>query len=305
MTLCLGNCVSRFHSKFEDSIGRWSTLSRKARNGMVFHFITLYQVVDKAQNGPFTAYQQQQASLLLEGRDLAPRKAFLMDFDQYLLSLKPQSSQFVVMGDFNEVVGRTLSGFATLTGRYQLVDIIGHFHLLKNEVATYARGSERLDYIFCSASLLPAVAKCGAEPFNQHIFSVYRALFVDWHKDILFGSKCSPIQSSTQRRLQAKSRPAQAKYIKELHSYCTDHNVFKHLQILHDNPSPSLAKSIDRDITRGMKTAESRCRNPGQDPWSPALLFSPRFEHGLNRVGKPIQAGKIVSEICYSHRYPR
>jgi hypothetical protein len=142
MTLCMGNCVSRFHSKFEDTLGRWSTLSLNARNGIVIHFITLYQVVEKAQNGPFTAYQQQRASLLLEGRDLAPRKAFLTDFDHYLLSLKPQSSQFVVIGDFNEVVGRTLSGFATLTGRYQLVDVIGHFHSLNNEVATYARGSE-------------------------------------------------------------------------------------------------------------------------------------------------------------------
>jgi hypothetical protein len=104
---------------------RWSTISLNARKGLIIHFITLYQVVNKAQNGPFTASQQQRTSLLLEGRDIPPRKAFLQDFDAYL------QSQYVVMGDFNEVVGKTLSGFAAITGRYQLVDVLGHFHTLE------------------------------------------------------------------------------------------------------------------------------------------------------------------------------
>jgi hypothetical protein len=66
LTMCFGPSISRFHSKFEDSLGRWSTLSLNARHGIVIHFITVYQVVDKAKGGPFTAYQQQRASLLLE-----------------------------------------------------------------------------------------------------------------------------------------------------------------------------------------------------------------------------------------------
>jgi hypothetical protein len=85
--MCFGPSISRFHSKFEESLGRWSTLSLNARHGIVIHFITVYQVVDKAKGGPFTAYQQQRASLLLENRDLLPRKAFLLDFEKYLLSL--------------------------------------------------------------------------------------------------------------------------------------------------------------------------------------------------------------------------
>jgi exonuclease III len=308
MTLCFGHCVSRFHSKFEDPLGRWCTLSLNARNGLVIHFITLYQVVNKTQNGPFTAFQQQRTSLLLEGRDIPPRKAFLQDFDAYLLSLKPTQSQYVVMGDFNEVVGKTLSGFAAITGRYQLVDILGHFHTLEREVPTYARGTKRLDYVFCSSSLLPTVAQCGAEPFNQHIFSDHRALFVDWHEEILFGSKQLPMVGNTQCCLQAKSRPAQAKYIEELHDYCKVHNVFQRLSDLHEKPNSSKAEAIDRDITRGMLTAEKRCRHPGPDPWSPILqearLLVEIFRHALSMVGIGLECRFKLGRLLAKYAKP-
>jgi endonuclease/exonuclease/phosphatase family metal-dependent hydrolase len=93
------------------------------------------------------------------------------------------------MGDFNEVVGTSMSGFAKITSEFQLVDVIGHFHSVRNEVSTHARGPNRLDYVFCSQSLLPAVVACGAEPFNQHIFSDHRALFVDWDEVLLFSAQ--------------------------------------------------------------------------------------------------------------------
>jgi hypothetical protein len=40
------------------------------------------------------------------------------------------------MGDFNEVVGQNASGFAKITSSFQLVDILSHFHSVKNEVPT-------------------------------------------------------------------------------------------------------------------------------------------------------------------------
>jgi hypothetical protein len=40
MTMSFGSPVSRFQSKYEDPLGRWSTLSFNAKKGMVVHFIT-------------------------------------------------------------------------------------------------------------------------------------------------------------------------------------------------------------------------------------------------------------------------
>jgi hypothetical protein len=212
------------------------------------------------------------------------------------------------MGDFNEVVGRNASGFAKITSAFQLADVLGHFHSVQTEVPTYARGTERLDYVFCSADLLPAVASCGAEPFNQHIFSDHRALFLDWHEDILFGSKCPSIAPHVQRRLVSKHRPSATKYIEKLHKYSTDHNILEQLGKLTDNPDPLLAEKIDRDITRGMLVAKSCCRHPGSDPWSPALkearLLIDIFKHALSMVQIGLESRCKLQRLLTKYAIP-
>jgi hypothetical protein len=35
------------------------------------------------------------------------------------------------MGDFNEVVGASMSGFAKITTEFELVDVLAHFHSIK------------------------------------------------------------------------------------------------------------------------------------------------------------------------------
>ena len=180
MTFCTDHTTSRYKSKFEDPLGRWSAISLMGRNGRCIHFLTVYQVVAKATTGPYTAYQQQSTALRLANRDVPPRQAFIADLDKYLevLTREPES-QLVLMGDLNEVVGHNPAGFAKIIMKFNLIDIHGHFHSLLTEVPTYARGKDRLDFVFCTPALLSVVESCGAEPFNQHIFSDHRAWFVD------------------------------------------------------------------------------------------------------------------------------
>ena len=52
MTVCTDSSVSRFNDKFEDPIGRWSTISLNGKRGRIIHFVTLYQVVDKIHQDP-------------------------------------------------------------------------------------------------------------------------------------------------------------------------------------------------------------------------------------------------------------
>ena len=249
-------------------------------------------MVDNDKTGPYTSYQQQQTQLRLADRNISPRKAFLSDIDTFLKSLtKHPDSQIVLMGDLNEVVGRNPSGFAKITSKHALTDIHSHFHSAQTEVPTYSRGKDRLDFVFCSITLLTAVEACGAEPFNQHIFSDHRALFVDWNERLLFGSRKSPMLPSSQRRLQSKSIPSRTKYIQILHKYCVDHTIFQRLDKLMSSPSPQKIEAIDRDITRGMMAAEARCRMLGPDPWSITLqkarLLVEIFKHALSmlRIG--------------------
>ena len=187
--MIVNDAVSRWQSRYSDPMGRWSTISMTGKQGRLVHFITVYQVVDKTTKGPFTVYQQQFASLALADRTIEPRKAFIMDLCNHMHTLQTATSEFVIMGDLNEVVGLISSGFIKVTNKFDLVDVMAHYHPIQNEVATYSRGSARLDYILCTSNLLSAVTHCGIEPFNEHIFSDHRSLFVDWDEARLFGSQ--------------------------------------------------------------------------------------------------------------------
>jgi hypothetical protein len=159
LTAIFDHNVCRFQSKFSDTMGRWSTISLTGRRGRVIHFVTVYQVVAKATKGPYTAYQQQVSSLTLDDRNISPRQAFILDLDKYLKTFQTPLATYVIMGDLNEIVGHSLSGFSKLTRSFDLADAMSHFHPIEHEVATYAQGTSRLDYIFCSVSLLPSVKK--------------------------------------------------------------------------------------------------------------------------------------------------
>ena len=106
------------------------------KRGRIIHFITVYQVVDNPTTGPFTVYQQQTASLRLADRNLNPRKAFIHDLIDHLSKLKSSTSEFVIMGNLNEVVGLQQSGFSKVSNEFDLIHIMSYHHSIKNEVVT-------------------------------------------------------------------------------------------------------------------------------------------------------------------------
>jgi hypothetical protein len=122
---------------------------------------------------------------------MTPRSAFVNDIFNYFKTLHNDDYALIVMGDLNEVVGHGV-GFSKITSEFGLVDVMTRRHLIKNEVATYARGTTRLDYMFCTANILEAVKSCGVEPFNAHIFSDHRSLFIDRYESALFSSPPPP-----------------------------------------------------------------------------------------------------------------
>jgi hypothetical protein len=88
LTATFENHVSRFHGKFADSMGQWSTVSLTGKQGLVIHFVTVYQVADSPTTGPYTVYQQQASTLNLADRTIKPRAAFIHDLLVYLRSIK-------------------------------------------------------------------------------------------------------------------------------------------------------------------------------------------------------------------------
>jgi hypothetical protein len=56
MSFCVDHNTSRCSDKFQDQLGRWTTLLMVGCNNRLVHFITLYQVVAKESSGPYTAF---------------------------------------------------------------------------------------------------------------------------------------------------------------------------------------------------------------------------------------------------------
>ena len=273
LTAAFDQATSRFRGKHVDPMGRWSSISLTGKKGRIIHFVTVYQVVANSSSGPYTAYQQQASSLRVAGRDPNPKKAFLDDIIDYLKTLRLDDYALVVMGDLNEVVGHR-PGFNKVTSEFDLVDVMTHRHPIQNEVPTYSRGTKRLDYIFCTQNIVEAVVSCGIEPFNKHIFSDHRGLYVDWDESALFGTAAPAMTNKQSRRLQSSDARAKENYILALHNHCTKHNVFKRIATLSEQDRTidwRQAEALDKDITQGMIAAEKHCRYRSTQPWSPSL----------------------------------
>lgn len=114
------------------------------------------QTIDKV--GPKTAFAQQWTILRDQGIEHPnPRRQFIKDLDKLLKSLTSQNHSIVLAGDFNESIGDDPNALDAIIIKYNLMDAVNHLHG-SHEIPTYSRGTKRLDYIFLSHDLLPAIS---------------------------------------------------------------------------------------------------------------------------------------------------
>eukprot|EP00957_Ditylum_brightwellii_P078702 5983879-Ditylum_brightwellii.AAC.1 len=67
-----------------------------------------------------------------------------------------------------------------------LVDVFAHLHPTVTPPPTYQGGDNRLDYIFITPSLVPALRSTEFLPYNIPFTSDHGAASVDFDEDLLF-----------------------------------------------------------------------------------------------------------------------
>ena len=101
-----------------------------------------------------------------------PKKEFTKNLQTLITKLKSNKHSIILCGDFNETIEDERSGLSKLCSKQenQLVDIISHRHSNSVMPNTYLHGKKRLDYLLITSDLVPAVVRCGYEPFlyRQH-----------------------------------------------------------------------------------------------------------------------------------------
>jgi exonuclease III len=174
MTAVTDDYVGRVVETGSDKdMGRWSYIRMLGQHGRQIVVVSAYQVCNQQGNqaGDRTAYAQQKSILCRQGRDTSPRKAFFDDLDDQLEEWIDKGYEIILTGDLNEELGSDVTGFARVSAKWSLVEIIQHTHGIEGEPPTYARGTRRLDYAFCTPNLVACIAHCGILPYSEIVDS--------------------------------------------------------------------------------------------------------------------------------------
>jgi hypothetical protein len=294
MLLSTGNILSRLIESGKDSMGRWVYQTYAGRNQDRITIINCYQVCAKHSNdtGTYSAHAQQESALRTRNvTDPNPRKHFRKDLTAFLKSYcKPlchnSNHDIICMGDFNEELGSDLAGMTKISSELSLVDLMQEHHQHLEPVATYARGTKRIDYMLTTRHVSQCVDRCGYEPFNNRIFSDHRAYFVDFNSTKLFGGSVNNIPPSAFRDVNSKHLKSVTKYIRHKHDILTKTNFFERLITLSESrvPRPRDAEALDRELTRASKAAGKKCQRLRTPKWSLTLAKARTKVNILRRI---------------------
>jgi exonuclease III len=254
----------------DTELGRWSFIKILGK-GRTIILATVYQVCDiQGQAGSRTAHTQQVSLLVRQSRTVSPRRAFIMDFMTQVTEWRAEGFELVIAGDINEELGNDINGFASISSKHNLVEIIQHRHGIAGEPPTYAREQKRLDYIFVTPGLLTSIKHCGILPYSDVIDSDHRCLFVDFDTQMLLGGDPAVLSPNPVRILHSRDTKGSEQYVKAVDNYMQDHRVPPRMAAICTEIEADIEKgeAIDRDITRSMEHGMNKIRKLYTSPFS-------------------------------------
>ena len=303
--LSTGPATGRILKTGHDPWGRWSYQTFAGKEGKQVTIISAYQVVAQRQalKGQFTTATQQH-SLLLRQQDKItdPRTAFRRDLQSFLrLCTQEEGHDILLLGDFNERIGEDTNGMSRIATEFNLIDVMKLHHPHLDEVATYARGRKRLDFVLGSHNVATAIINCGYESFNYRYHTDHRAYFVDINSQLLFGSTPQSFAKFSERILHSNNIRQVTKYIQLKHKMLTACNAFNRGNQLENPDNRHLfAERLDADILRCSLSAEKQLKKYKDPPWSIELAEARRKVSILNKVLSMAKTGVDNTDLISS-----
>jgi hypothetical protein len=207
--------VSRIQSKGMDpyGLGRWSYMILQGKGDRSVAIITAYRscksTFDSA--GDTTSYMQQYRSLLQYNTSFGrrstpdPHRQFVLDLQAWISKLRSDNISIILSLDSNEDTTDRKGNFyplefqegvfpyapnhdgsmATLAATCGLLDVLSHFHPPPYP-STYARGKNRLDYIYMSDDIIHSALRSGILPIYSVFTGDHNACYVDIDTTLLF-----------------------------------------------------------------------------------------------------------------------
>ena len=177
----VGQWATRVVEKGQDrsGMGRWSYLTI-ALKGIKISFISAYRVCQQVKDlDKNTAYMQQWRVLAEKYENPPdPRKQTLVDLKKFLKEEKEKGREVVLMLDANEGMENRTDEMIEIINEGELIDVHARSDPF-NEVETYARGKQRIDYILVTERIADCVEYTNIAQYNEGIVSDRRALIMD------------------------------------------------------------------------------------------------------------------------------
>ena len=237
LSLIHGGTKGRILQSGNDPLGRWSYTTLRRNSGPPITVIVTYQVVDvdPKHAGPTTYATQLFSVYLQEGRHHPEKLRYhhASDLLTFVKQCQERGEWIILAGDMNEVIGLDTRGMSKLLGECGLLDACLERHGL-TDFTTYQRGNRVIDYILVDRNVMQSIQSIGYEPFNIHIISDHRGIFIDLAMPQCFGSNTLPLQPLHLRDLSTKRSHQIAPYFRDKQKHLEDHRWHHKIQELQD-----------------------------------------------------------------------
>ena len=197
-----------------DSLGRWTYVNFRNNNGRTLTVVSVYQVCQNPTNKlGGTAWHQQRRALDDQQRtSVHPRAAFMTDLTTFLNQLKDNNHDIIVGGDWNETLTDPRSKVLKLSTTIGLVDPWIHLYPDHEDFATHERGSQRIDYVLVSQSLLSSIRSISYSPVGMIQNNDHRTVLLQMDVTKLFGKHKLNMPKFQDRHVRSNDKQYQRLY---------------------------------------------------------------------------------------------
>jgi hypothetical protein len=148
--------------------------------------ITGYRVTE-GHAGPSSAFAQQRAMLVTEGRSANPRALFLEDLSDFIQTTQDNGYSIILGLDANKTVEKHSSGIRKLAKKHGLVNVLSTLYP-DEQWASHRRGSSTIDFLFASPDVMECITQAGVVGFDEIFDSDHRPIFLTWTPSLSFGN---------------------------------------------------------------------------------------------------------------------
>ena len=107
------------------------------------------------------------------------RSKIILGIIIYINDLRKMNHQIILLIDTNEGFTSRDYGLAKLTQHTNMTDPIFNRHDNSLEPNTYTRGSQRMDFHFCTPQIEEYIVRCGIIPTDLLTSSDHRSVYLD------------------------------------------------------------------------------------------------------------------------------